>query len=56
MLPAGDSAATSEPRQQVPDPLERLQVIVPALAATDQFRLHLDLPAVVQAGKALVAG
>ncbi len=36
--------------------LERLQVIVPALAATDQFRLHLDLPAVVQAGKALVAG
>jgi citrate synthase len=36
--------------------LERLQVIVPALAATDQFRLHLDVPAVVQAGKALVAG
>jgi citrate synthase len=29
---------------------------VPALAATDQFRLHLDPPAVVQAGKALVAG
>jgi citrate synthase len=37
-------------------PLERLQVIVPALAATDQFRLHLDPPAVVAAGKALIAG
>jgi citrate synthase len=37
-------------------PLERLQVIVPALAATDQFRLHLDRPAVVAAGKALIAG
>jgi citrate synthase len=37
-------------------PLERLQVIVPALAATDQFRLHLDLPAVVAAGQALIAG
>ncbi len=37
-------------------PLERLQVIIPALAATDQFRLHLDLPAVVAAGKALIAG
>jgi len=36
--------------------LERLQVIVPALAATDQFRLHLDRPAVVAAGKALIAG
>jgi citrate synthase len=37
-------------------PLERLQVIIPALAATDQFRLHLDPPAVVAAGKALIAG
>ena len=37
-------------------PLERLQVIVPALAATDQFRLHLDRPAVIAAGQALVAG
>jgi citrate synthase len=37
-------------------PLERLQVIVPALAATDQFRLHLDPPAVAAAGKALIAG
>jgi citrate synthase len=37
-------------------PLERLQVIVPALAATDQFRLHLDRPAVVAAGKSLIVG
>ncbi len=37
-------------------PLERLQVIVPALAATDPFRLHLDRPAVVAAGRALIAG
>ncbi len=37
-------------------PLERLQVIVPALAATDPFRLHLDRPAVVAAGQALIAG
>jgi citrate synthase len=37
-------------------PLERLQVIVPALAATDQFRMHLDQPAVMAAGKALIAG
>lgn len=37
-------------------PLERLQVIVPTLAATDQLRLHLDRPAVMAAGKALIAG
>jgi citrate synthase len=37
-------------------PLERLQVIVPALAATDQFRLQLDRPAVIAAGQALIAG
>jgi citrate synthase len=37
-------------------PLERLQVIVPALAATDQFRLHLDPPAVMAAGRAMIAG
>jgi citrate synthase len=37
-------------------PLERLQVIVPALAATDPLRLHLDHPAVVTAGRALIAG
>jgi citrate synthase len=37
-------------------PLERLQVIVPALAATDPLRLHLDHPAVITAGRALIAG
>jgi citrate synthase len=37
-------------------PLERLQVIVPTLAAIDQFRLHLDPPAVVAAGRGLIAG
>jgi citrate synthase len=37
-------------------PLERLQVIVPALAATDPLRLHLDQPAVVAAGRAMIAG
>jgi len=53
-LAAGRAAQAALPTGTLP--LERLQVIVPALAATDQFRLHLDLPAVVQAGKALVAG
>ena len=53
-MAAGRAAQAALPAGTLP--LERLQVIVPALAATDQFRLHLDLPAVVQAGKALVAG
>ncbi|HEY9243957.1 MAG TPA: citrate synthase, partial [Streptosporangiaceae bacterium] len=37
-------------------PLERLQVIVPALAAADPLRLHLDPSAVVAAGQAIVGG
>jgi citrate synthase len=37
-------------------PLERLQVIVPALAAADPLRLHLDPPAVITAGRGLIAG
>jgi citrate synthase len=37
-------------------PLERLQVIVPALAATDQLRLHLDPPAVIAAACGLISG
>ena len=37
-------------------PLERLQVIVPALAATDPLRLQLDPPAVIAAGRTLIAG
>jgi citrate synthase len=36
-------------------PLERLQVIVPAVAATDRLRLHLDRPAVIAAACCLIA-
>ncbi|HTW04987.1 MAG TPA: citrate/2-methylcitrate synthase [Streptosporangiaceae bacterium] len=36
-------------------PLERLQVIVPAVAATDRLRLHLDRPAVIAAARSLIA-
>jgi citrate synthase len=36
-------------------PLERLQVIVPAVAATDQLRLHLDRPAVIAAARCIIA-
>jgi citrate synthase len=37
-------------------PLERMQVIVPAMAVTDPLRLQLDRPAVLSAGRAIVAG
>jgi citrate synthase len=37
-------------------PLERLQVIVPAMAATDPLRLQLDQPAVLAAGRNIIAG
>jgi citrate synthase len=37
-------------------PAERLQVIVPALAAADPLRLHLDPPAVIAAARALITG
>jgi citrate synthase len=53
-LAAGSAAQAALPAETLP--LERLQVIVPALAATDQFRLHLDRPAVVAAGQSLIAG
>ena len=53
-LAVGGAAQSALPPGTLP--LERLQVIIPALAATDQFRLHLDPPAVVAAGKALIAG
>jgi citrate synthase len=52
-------AAASAAQSALPPgtlPLERLQVIVPALAATDPLRLHLDPPAVIAAGRALIAG
>jgi citrate synthase len=51
---AGRAAQAALPAETLP--LERIQVIVPALAAVDQCRLHLDRPAVVAAGKALIAG
>ena len=53
-ISAGRAAQAALPAGTLP--LERIQVIVPALAATDQFRLHLDRPAVVAAGKALISG
>jgi len=37
-------------------PLERLQVIVPALAATDSLRLQLEPAAVLAAARSLIAG
>ncbi len=37
-------------------PLERLQVIVPALAAADPLRLQFDPPAVAAAGRSIIAG
>jgi citrate synthase len=53
-LAVGGAAQSALPAGTLP--LERLQVIVPALAATDQLRLHLDRPAVITAGKTLIAG
>jgi len=51
---AGSAAQAALPAGTLP--LERLQVIVPALAAADPLRLHLDPPAVVAAGRCLIAG
>src|SRR5216683_4250077 len=51
---AGSAAQAALPAETLP--LERLQVIVPALAATDPLRLHLDPPAVIAAGRAIIAG
>jgi citrate synthase len=52
-IAAGTAAQAALP----PDtyPLERLQVIVPAVAATDRLRLHLDRPAVMAAARGLIA-
>ena len=52
-IAAGTAAQAALP----PDtsPLERLQVIVPAVAATDRLRLHLDPPAVIAAANSLIA-
>jgi citrate synthase len=51
---AGAAAQAALPAGTLP--LERLQVIVPALAAADPLRLHLDPPAVIAAGQAIVGG
>jgi citrate synthase len=52
-------AAGTGAQAALPDttlPLERLRVIVPAMAATDLLRLHLDPPAVVSAGRNIITG
>jgi citrate synthase len=53
-LRAGRAAQAALPAATLP--LERLQVIVPALAAADPLRLQLDPPAVIAAGQAIMAG
>jgi citrate synthase len=53
-LAVGRAAQSALPSQTLP--LERLQVIVPAMAATDPLRLHLDRPAVMAAGRSVIAG
>ena len=51
---AGTAAQSALPAGTLP--LERLQVIVPALAAADPLRLHLDPPAVIDAARSIIAG
>jgi citrate synthase len=53
-LAAGRAAQAALPGGTLP--LERLQVIVPAMAATDPLRLQLDRSAVIAAGRNIVAG
>jgi citrate synthase len=53
-LAAGRAAQAALPARALP--LERLQVIVPAVAATDPLRLQLDPPAVQAAARSLIAG
>jgi len=53
-LSAGRAAQAALPAGTLP--LERFQVIVPALAATDPLRLELDPVAVVAAARAIIAG
>jgi citrate synthase len=56
--PAAVAAGTAAQAALPPGtyPLERLQVIVPALAAADPLRLQFDPPAVAAAGRAIIAG
>ena len=53
-LAAGRAAQAALPAGTLP--LERLQVIVPAMAATDPLRLQLDQSAVLVAGRNIIAG
>lgn len=53
-IAAGSAAQSALPPGALP--IERLQVIVPALAATDPLRLHLAAPAVIAAAQAMIAG
>src|SRR5215468_131291 len=53
-LTAGRAAQAALPGGTLP--LERLQVIVPAMAATDPLRLQLDRSAVIAAGRNIIAG
>jgi citrate synthase len=53
-LAAGRAAQAALPAGTLP--LERFQVIVPAMAVTDPLRLHLDPPAVSAAGRSIIAG
>jgi citrate synthase len=53
-LTAGRSAQAALPARTLP--LERFQVIVPAMAATDPLRLQLDPAAVHAAGRSIIAG
>ncbi len=53
-LAAGRAAQAALPARTLP--LERLQVIVPAMAATDPLRLQLDPAAVTAAGRSIIAG
>jgi citrate synthase len=53
-LAAGRGAQSALPPGTLP--LERLQVIVPATAATDPLRLHLEPVAVLAAGRSIIAG
>jgi citrate synthase len=53
-LAAGRGAQAALPDGTLP--LERLCVIVPAMAATDPLRLQLDAPAVLAAGRSIIAG
>jgi citrate synthase len=53
-LTAGRAAQSALPVGTLP--LERLQVIVPAMAATDPLRLQLDQSAVLAAARSIIAG